>query len=489
MSNLIKISFWLSLSELVFNISGYIIHALMGRILDPAGYGRFSLIITFTTMIIVLIGRGVPISTSKYLSEITKDKTNKYYDIKKSALFLQILIILIVSSIYFLSAPLFAKLLNDPSLTSLFKISSLIIPAFALSSLYAYYFNGIKDFKKVAFLKFWRAILKVIFIVGLGFLYKVKGAIVGQALAPFIVFTTAWFIDPFKKSKLKNSPNFKNNPLNKKLTQKLACFAGPIVIFMLFHELMLSMNLYMVKAILQKDDLTGIYSAASTVSRIPYYLFFFMTIVLLPKISELIAREKLAETQKLLRKAFKYLFLILTPITFLLSVFSKSAIIFFYGNQYALAGPVMSILIFGFSFLTIFYIITFVLNGAGENKFPVLASATGTFLNAIISYILIKKLGLIGSALGLTITAFIIMIWTLVYSNKNIVKFLNLFSILKYLLASVFIYFLGLTFFSQGRYIFILWCFILILFYLILMLITKEISIEDWEYLKKSFKK
>jgi O-antigen/teichoic acid export membrane protein len=489
MSSLVKISFWLSLSELAFNISGYIIHASMGRILDPAGYGRFSLIITFTTMIIVLIGRGVPISTSKYLSEITEDKANKYNDIKRSALFLQTSIILIVSSVYFLSAPVFANLLNDPTLTNLFRISSLIIPAFALSSLYAYYFNGIKDFKKVAFLKFWRAILKIIFIIGLGFLYKIKGAIIGQALAPFVVFLTAWFIDPFKKSKIKNQPNFKNNPLNKKLAKKLATFAGPIVIFMLFHELMLSMNLYMVKAILQQDDLTGIYSAASTVSRIPYYLFFFMTIILLPKISELIANKKLAETQSLLQKAFKYLFLTLLPITFLLSLFSKSAVTFFYGDQYSLAGPIMSILIFGFAFLTVFYIITFVLNGAGKNKFPVLASITGTFLNAIVSFFLIKKFGLIGSAFGITITAFIIMIWTLFYSNRNIVKFLNLFSILKYLLASILIYFLGLNFFDQGRYTFFLWSFILILLYLVLMIITKEIGIRDWNYLKKSLKK
>ncbi len=489
MSNLIKTSFWLSLSELAFNISGYIIHALMGRILDPAGYGRFSIIITFTTMIIILIGRGIPISTSKYLSEIIEDKTNSYYDIKKSALFLQIILIAVVTSIYFLLAPVFAKILRDPTLTPLFQLSSLIIPTFALASFYAYYFTGIKDFKKKSLLKFLRSIFKIIFIVGLGYFFKVTGAIIGQALAPLMVFLTGYLIDPFTKFRLKKKKNFKNNPLNYDLMKKLATFAGPIVIFMLFYEFMLSMNLYFIKAMLQSDELTGIYSAASTVSRIPYYLFFFMTIILLPKISELIASNDLTKTKILLEKAFKYLFILLIPITTLLSLFSDSTVRFFYGSRYTSAGSIMSILTFGFAFLTIFYIITFVLNGAGKNKFPVVASFIGTLLNAILNWILIKKMGLIGSAIATTITAFLIMIWALIYSNKNIVRFLDLYSILKYLLASLIIYLLGITFFNQGRFIFILWSLILLIIYFLIMIISKEITHQDWKYLMKSLKK
>jgi O-antigen/teichoic acid export membrane protein len=489
MSNLIKASFWLSISELVFNISGYIIHALMGRILDPAGYGQFSIIITFTTMMVILVGRGIPISTSKYLGEVITDRENNYYKIKKSAFFVQIMVILFVTIIYFFLAPVFAILLRDPSLTNLFRISSLIIPAFALASFYTYYFTGIKAFKIQSFLKIWRSVLKVFLIVGLGFLYKVKGAIVGQALAPFVVFLTGYFIDPFSKSKLKNKKSFKESPIDFKLSKKLSKFAGPIVVFMLFYEFMLSMNLYFVKALMGSDELTGIYSAASTVSRIPYYLFFFMTIILLPKISELIANKKKEQTQKLLSNAFKYLFLILVPTTLLLSLFSESAIRFFYGSRYTSAGSIMSILIFGFSFLTIFYIITFVLNGSGKNRFPVATAITGTLLNGVLNWILIKKMGLLGSAWATTITAFIIMLWALIYANFKIVKFINIKAISKYLLASVLVYLIGFFVFGQGRFIFILWIIVLMSIYFAIMWLLKEIGHKDLDYLINSFKK
>jgi len=489
MSTLIKASFWLSLSELVFNISGYIIHALMGRILDPAGYGRFSLIITFTTMIIILIGRGIPISTSKYLGGVSGDKANNFYDIKKSALFLQIIVIFLVTSAYFFLAPVFANILRDPTLTNLFRISSLIIPSFALASFYAYYFTGIQEFKKKSFLKILRSLLKIVLVVGLGYFFKVVGALIGQALAPLLVYLTGYLIDPFTKAKLKSKKSFKNNPTNFKLMKKLANFAGPIVIFMLFYEFMLSMNLYFIKALIGRDDLTGIYSAANTVSRIPYYLFFFMTIILLPKISELIAKKNYEKTERLLGKAFKYLFIILIPITTILSLFSDSAVRFFYGSQYTSAGEIMSILIFGFAFLTVFYILTFVLNGAGKNKFPMIASLVGVLINGVLNFILIKQMGLIGSAIATTVTAILITLWALIYSNKKIAPFLKLCPLIKYSLASLLIYFIGASFMSQGRFIFILWSFVLIAIYLAIMVIWKELGKKDLDYIFNSLKK
>ncbi|MDZ7611572.1 MAG: flippase [Candidatus Moranbacteria bacterium] len=485
MSSLIKASFWLSLSELAFNLSGYVIHALMGRILDTAGYGRFSIIVTFTTMVIILIGRGLPISMSKYLSEVHKNDANQIFKIKKAALFLQWAVIVIVTLIYLALAPVFARILNDPTLTPLFQVSSLIIPAFALASFYAYYFTGIQEFGKKSFLKFFRSVAKIIFIVGLGYYFKVFGAIAGQALAPLSVYLVGYFLDPFSKVKNKKKPGFKNFAADRLLMKKLVHFAWPIVLFMLFYEFMITLNLYFVKAILQDDSLAGIYNAAMTVSRIPYYLFFFMSVILLPKVSESVARGLKKKTEKLLNQAFKYLLLGLFPTITILYLFSDSAMLFFYGSQYAAAGPIMSLLIIGFGFLTVFYVLTFVLNGAGLNKFPMYASLFGSVLNAVLNYFLIKSYGLAGSALATTITAAIILLIAFFYANKKIARFISAFSIAKYLAASLAIFWIG-SYLSQGRYIFILWSFLLIAIYFIFIIIMRELGRKDYQYLIKA---
>ena len=61
---------WLTVSEIIFNASGYLIHSVLGRLLGPAEYGRYGLIVNLTTTVIILIGNGIPTAMSKYLSEI-----------------------------------------------------------------------------------------------------------------------------------------------------------------------------------------------------------------------------------------------------------------------------------------------------------------------------------------------------------------------------------------------------------------------------------
>ena len=67
---LVKSFFWVTASEIVYNLSAYVIHAVMGRMLGPAEYGRFAIVVTLTTMTVVLIGQSVPTAMAKYLSEI-----------------------------------------------------------------------------------------------------------------------------------------------------------------------------------------------------------------------------------------------------------------------------------------------------------------------------------------------------------------------------------------------------------------------------------
>jgi O-antigen/teichoic acid export membrane protein len=131
MSTFSRSIFWLSLSEIIFNVAGYAIHSAMGRILGPSDYGRFGLVVTLTTMIIVLIGNGIPTAMSKYLSEAFETMPEKIYGIKRAAARLQIVLMGSVTITFFFMAPILASLLNDPNLTSLFRLSSLIIPAFS----------------------------------------------------------------------------------------------------------------------------------------------------------------------------------------------------------------------------------------------------------------------------------------------------------------------------------------------------------------------
>ena len=108
MKNFNKALIWLTASEIIFNIAGYVIHASLGRILGPEDYGRFGIIVTLTTMLIVLIGNGVPTAMSKYLAEIFESHPDRVRSIKKTAIKLQLFIILPTTLIFYLLSPFIA---------------------------------------------------------------------------------------------------------------------------------------------------------------------------------------------------------------------------------------------------------------------------------------------------------------------------------------------------------------------------------------------
>ena len=201
--------------------------------------------------------------------------------IKWQTIKIQSVIIGSVTVVFFLLSPVIARSSATRSLTNLFRLSTLVIPAFALASFYFSYYTGIHEFKIQALLKTNRGILRIVFIIGLALLFKshgmaLQGAILGYVIAPLSIFFEAYSLDPYKKLKAVGTFDWK----------KLIVFAWPVTIFLIAYQLLNTIDLYLVKGILRSDFQTGIYNAAYTVGTIPYNLFYALTIILLPSISK-----------------------------------------------------------------------------------------------------------------------------------------------------------------------------------------------------------
>ena len=93
----------------------------------------------------------------------------------------------------------------------------------------------------------------------------------------------------------------------------------------------------------------------------------------------------------------------LVPLCILMSIYAVPTIRIFYSQRFALAAGPMSIFVFGVGFLTVFYVLTFVLNGAGKVKVPMIISFVGLAVNIVATYFLIKKYALYGAVVGTSI--------------------------------------------------------------------------------------
>lgn len=496
MSTLAKSALWVTISEIIFNVSGFIIHSIVGQILGPADYGRYGLVITLTTMVIILIGNGIPTAMSKYISEVYDTDPKMVRVIKKQSIILQSLIIGVLTIIFYLCAPLLAMILRDPSLTPLFQISAWIIPTFAMASFYFSYYTGLHEFNIQSLLKTLRSIFKIVFIIGLAYLYKVPGSINGYTISTLILFAVGLYIDMFKiRPKLKirelraneqrmganissDSQTFVQNSRVIFDWRKLVNYAWQIVIFFLAYELLISIDLYLVKGILRNDYLTGIYNASLTVGRIPYYVFYALTVILLPVISKSTSENNIKKTAEIINQSLRLMLILLVPSVILMSIYSRPIIRLFYSHRFIDAAYPMSILVWGVGFLTIFYVFCFVMSGAGRVKKPMIMSIMGLALNTILNYILINKYGISGSAIATSITSAIITFFMLYHIWLDFGVKISLVSFLKILFAGAIMYAASFIF-NRGELIFMLWSAILFALYLVILILLREIKKVD----------
>lgn len=407
---------WLTVSEIIFNLAGYVIHASLGRILGPEDYGRFGVVVTLTTMIIVLLGNGIPTAMSKYLAESFDTHPERVKGIKNTAIWLQTLLMIPASIIFYLISPWIATtVLRDETLTTLFQVSAFIIPCFAFASFYFYYYTGLHYFRLQAVLKTLRAVFRIVFIVGFAYLWGVTGAVSGYIVAPLAVFAVALLYDLVKVN-----PSLPPKDSQFTLAKKdLFQYAWPFTLFLIFYELVLTADLYFVKALLQSDYLTGLYNATITVGRIPYYLFYALTIILLPAIAKAKTVNSGKEVQQLVQKTLLLIYTLLIPMVTFLYAYSKEVLLFFYGQKYIEATPSFEIFVFGAGFLTIFYVLAFALHGAGRVKVPMTLSLIGVILLSGLNLSLVPLYQLSGAAWAVTITSFFLAGAAFLYTSQE----------------------------------------------------------------------
>lgn len=486
MKNFSSSLMWLTVAEIIYNLSGYIVHSATGRILGPEAYGRYGIVITLTTMIIVLVGNGIPTTMSKYLSAAFEKNPEQIFGIRLSAMKLQALIMGTITVIFFLSAPAIAWLLHDPTLTPLFQLSALIIPTFAAASFNLYFFIGLHFFRLQAILKIVRSVARVAFIVVLAYIFGVKGAVTGNILAPLVVFIVGFLLEEILTRKY--FPLAHDTKTTSSFSYKtLLRYAWPLTVFLLFYEFILTLDLYFVKGLLGSDYLTGIYNAAITVGRIPYYLFYALAIILLPAIAKTTAENNTAETQQLVNKSLRLLTLLLFPMVTLLIAYAPQMLHLFYGARYEDAAAPMNIYALGVGFLTVFYVLSFALNGAGQVKIPMKLTFFGVIGMIVLNFLLIPKWQLIGAALSTTIVCFVLMFCILIYTERHFSVRLSFKTVLLSLLSALIVTALARVL-PHGTYSFLIFGSALFVLYFVLLKLFGELKPSDIAPFTKLFK-
>ena len=163
----------------------------------------------------------------------------------------------------------------------------------------------------------------------------------------------------------------------------------------------------------------GFYNAADPISRIPLVISLSVSTVLLPATAEAYALKNHKLLQEYVTDCLRYSILTVLPLCVLISVFSTPIITLLFGSVYTPGAGVLSILVIGMSFYSIYMICSSILQGTGNPRLPMIILLLGTALNVILNAVLVYNKGIIGAAIGTTLTTFILMVVIMYFVIKN----------------------------------------------------------------------
>jgi stage V sporulation protein B len=455
---------FLTISSIIFIISGYIINIWLGRYLGPAEYGIYGIIISLVSIINITQTSGIPLAVSKYVAS-NNEKAEAVY---KTGFFLQLISTCFIALLFFLLSTPIAVILKDKDLIPYIQLAALIFPFYGIFALITGFYNGLHDFKKQAVLHIVYSFIKIITIIPFAIFFHLSGVILGFILSPILTLLTG-----FHLPKATSGFSYK----------KLIIFSLPLIGIAIFSNLMQSVDLFFIKMLGASENDPGYYTASQNISRIPFFALSALSTVLLPAISRTVSENLENETKKYINNCMRIVLLLCIPIVLFMSATSADLLKFIYSSEYLPAAQSLSILLIGIAFLTIFTVQSNILNGAGNPKIPLVIAIVSVCITAVLCLFLIPLGNLTGAAFATTIGCFIAMILTTIMVYKKFKTVPSLRSFIKIVLVSLPLYFFAkvITF---PLFFLPLFYFLLFSLYILSLIIIKELTKSDLELIR-----
>ncbi len=465
MNNLSKSGFYFLIASVIFVLSGYLTNIWLGRYLGPTLYGIYGIVISIVSLFSITQNTGIPQSISKFISENEKKTENVF----KAAIILQLYSTGVISLAFFVFAHLIAIALKDQDLTIYLRLASLVIFINSFYYVYLAYYNGLHLFKKQAVLEISYSLAKLFFVVGISYFYLLHGAIVGFIIAPLVAILIGFKLPLFKVSAFPY--------------KKIIRFSLPIIGVAMVSTLAFSVDLYLVKFLLNSNKEVGFYTANQNISRIPFYALNALGGILFPSISRYVSKGDIPNAQNIIRNSFRAILLILIPGSLMISATSSPLLEFLYSSEYIPAANSLSILIIGVSFFTAFALQSSIINGLGKPNISLGISLISVIVTSALCLLLIKPLHLNGAAISTTVGSIIALGLSSSYIYWKFKVLISFKSILKIIFASLVLYFLAKVIYYPPVFLPFIYI-ILSLTYILILIILRELTKSDWEIIR-----
>lgn len=389
---------YLTCTKLWFLVSGYVIVFGLPRILgDKALMGKYGVVTGLGAIINALVIQGTTQAVSRFVS---KDPENAEA-VRRAAYRLQAVLGGGMFAAIWLLAPWVAdNFWDDPDLATPLRWAGGITLFYAFYAIFMGYLNGLRKFGRQALVDFAFSNLKVACILlgavllG-GTLGKVSAAVAGFATAAGVTMVFAFFISGRREAR------------GHLAVSELLRFQVFTMAFTFVTTFIARADLQILKAFTPGsgeavDYATGDYYGAQQFSAIPYQLVFAITFVLFPLVSGAVGRDDNA-LRTYIGNTTRYASIIAGIVVALFVSCPQRTITILFPPDYATAAPALQILVCGYLFFSVFFIMTAIITASGRPQVSVLCGIVVAALQIGLGRLLVEEHGKVGVAAGTSI--------------------------------------------------------------------------------------
>ena len=407
--------------SLIAAFLGYIVRVILAKNLSIEEFGLFYAVFAFLSMFGIFKSFGFDRALAKFIPEFLHKK--KKDSIKNSILYVAVIQLftnsIIIIALYLLSDFLAFNYFQNNQAGIVLRLMAIAFFIDSFVSVLKFAFQGFKKMAYYSGVDLARmALITVIILIGFKLDYKLLSPISAYIIVPAILLVIFGWIflkrvfPEFFASKFR---------IQKTLLKRISHYS----VFMLatsVGSVILGYTDIIMLTYFSGLTSVALYSVALPMTRLLLYFPRALTEVLLPLTSELWSKKKIKILREGIESLYKYSFIIMIPLVFMMFSFSDLVINVFFGGDYVPATNAMKILSIGMIFATI--------NGINSNFFPGIGKPqiaskivySAAIFNFIANLILIPILGIIGAAITTSLSYFIMVLISL----KNMRKFIEI---------------------------------------------------------------
>ncbi len=419
----------LGIAAILVKILGAIFRIPLANLIGPEGMSYYQSAYPIYIYLLVVSTAGFPAAVAKVISEKTSIGDYEGADhVLKVAFGLMFSIGLSSTIIMFFGAGFIAEKIQNP--LAYYSIMALA-PALVFSSLMSVfrgYFQGIQHMQPYAVSQFVEQLFRVVFGLGLVFVFIGQGTEYAAAsatfgataggIAGFVIIL--WMFISYRKKNPVTKEGLHRQDTTGSIVKNLLLIAIPITLGATIMPIMQLVDLGIVMPRLnsigiieQANDLYGLLTGyAQTLINLPQTITAAVQISLVPAVASFAIKKDFSGLEKTVQNGLRIGLIIGLPCSVGLVVLAQPIMQLLYPMQLEtveMTGKILGILGWGVVFLSTFQISTGILQGLGKQIIPARNLALGATVKAVLTYVLvgIPALNIMGAAIS-TVTSYMV---------------------------------------------------------------------------------